>query len=135
MHAPPAPRTQIVREPVRDARNIAPDRRYEHTAARASHPPSGQSVRGMTGVVKSPSLPDHPILAAWASALNETGYWAQILDANWRYVFVTDELSVTRQALGLPAIPIGAHLLSAEGVHARNSVGLGLRQRFVEPGS
>ena len=72
----------------------------------------------MTGVVKSPSLPDHPILAAWASALNETGNWAQIVDANWRYVFVTDELSVTRQALGLPAVPIGAHLLSAEGVQA-----------------
>ena len=72
----------------------------------------------MTGVVKSPSLPDHPILAAWASALNETGNWAEIVDANWRYVFVTDELSVTRQALGLPAIPIGAHLLSAEGVQA-----------------
>jgi class 3 adenylate cyclase len=72
----------------------------------------------MTGVVKSLSLPDHPILAAWASALNETGFWAQIVDANWRYVFVTDELSVTRQALGLPAIPIGAHLLSAEGVQA-----------------
>jgi class 3 adenylate cyclase len=72
----------------------------------------------MTGVVKSPSLPDHPALAAWASALNETGNFAQILDANWRYVFVTDELSVTRQALGLPAIPVGAHLLSAEGVLA-----------------
>jgi class 3 adenylate cyclase len=72
----------------------------------------------MTGVVKSRSLPDHPILAAWASALNETGYFAQIVDANWRYVFVTDELSVTRQALGRPAIPIGAHVLSAEGVRA-----------------
>jgi len=72
----------------------------------------------MTGVVKSPSLPDHPILAAWASALNDTGNFAEILDTNWRYVFVTDELSVTRQALGLPAIPIGAHLLSAEGVQA-----------------
>jgi class 3 adenylate cyclase len=75
----------------------------------------------MTGVVKSSSLPDHPILAAWASALNETGYWAEIVDANWRYVFVTDELSVTRQALGLPPIPIGAHLLSAEGVQAELS--------------
>ena len=72
----------------------------------------------MTGVEKSSSLPDHPILAAWASALNETGNFAEILDADWRYVFVTDELSVTRQALGLPAIPIGAHLLSAEGVQA-----------------
>ena len=72
----------------------------------------------MTGVEKSSSLPDHPILAAWASALNDTGNFAEILDTNWRYVFVTDELSVTRQALGLPAIPIGAHLLSAEGVQA-----------------
>jgi class 3 adenylate cyclase len=72
----------------------------------------------MTGVVTTPSLPDHPILAAWASALNETGNFAQILDANWRYVFVTDELSLTRQALGLPAIPIGAHVLSAEGALA-----------------
>ena len=70
----------------------------------------------MTGVVKSPSLPDQPILAAWASALNETGFWAQIVDANWRYVFVTDELSVSYEALGVPAVPIGAHLLSAEGV-------------------
>ena len=70
----------------------------------------------MTGVVKSSSLPDHPILAAWASALNETGHWATITDSNWRYVFVTDELSVSYQALGLPAVPVGAHLLSAEGV-------------------
>jgi class 3 adenylate cyclase len=50
--------------------------------------------------------------------LNDAGFWAQILDANWRYVFVTDELSVTRQALGLPAIPLGAHILSEEGVLA-----------------
>ena len=50
--------------------------------------------------------------------VERAGYLAQIVDANWRYVFVTDELSVTCQALGLPAIPIGAHLLSAEGVQA-----------------
>ena len=70
----------------------------------------------MTGVVKSPSLPDHPILAAWASALNDAGHWAHIYDADWRYVFVTDELLVSYRALGLPAVPVGAHLLSAEGV-------------------
>ena len=70
----------------------------------------------MARSLKSLRLPDDPTLAAWASALNETGFWAQIVDANWRYVFVTDELSVSYEALGVPAVPIGAHLLSAEGV-------------------
>ena len=71
----------------------------------------------MARSLKSLRLPDDPTLAAWASALNDAGFWAQIVDANWRYVFVTDELSVSYQALGLPAVPVGAHLLSAEGVH------------------
>ena len=70
----------------------------------------------MARPLKSLRLPDDPTLAAWASALNDAGFWAQIVDANWRYVFVTDELSVSYQALGLPAVPVGAHLLSAEGV-------------------
>ena len=70
----------------------------------------------MAGSLKSLRLPDDPTLAAWASALNDAGFWAQIVDANWRYVFVTDELSLSYQALGLPAVPVGAHLLSAEGV-------------------
>jgi class 3 adenylate cyclase len=71
----------------------------------------------MAGAVKPPPLPDDPILAAWASALNETGYWAEIFDANWRYVFVTDELLESYRALGsVTALPVGAHVLSAEGV-------------------
>ncbi len=90
-------------QPEIGARNITPERAI---------------CAPMAGSLKSLRLPDDPTLAAWASALNETGFWAQIVDANWRYVFVTDELSVTRQALGLAAIPIGAHLLSAEGVLA-----------------
>jgi hypothetical protein len=91
----------------------------------------------MTGGVKSPSLPDHPILAAWASALNDAGHWAEIYDADWRYVFVTDELLVSYRALGLPTVPVGAHVLSAEGVQfvVAQLVGLGLPRRFVEPGS
>ena len=70
----------------------------------------------MTGAVKSHSLPDHPILAAWASALNDAGYWAEIFDADWRRVFVTDELLVSWRALGLPDVPVGAHVLSAENL-------------------
>lgn len=37
-------------------------------------------------------LPDEPVLAAWASALNDAGYWANVLDRSWRYVFQTAEL-------------------------------------------
>jgi class 3 adenylate cyclase len=70
----------------------------------------------VAGAEKSPSLPDHPILAAWASALNDAGHWAIISDANSRYAFVTDELLVSYRALGFPAVPIGAHVFSAEAV-------------------
>jgi class 3 adenylate cyclase len=49
--------------------------------------------------------------------LNDAGYWAEIYDANWRFVFVTDELLVSHRALGsVTPIPIGAHLFSAAGV-------------------
>jgi class 3 adenylate cyclase len=49
--------------------------------------------------------------------LNDAGYWAEIYDANWRYAFVTDEMLVSYRALGSVApVPVGAHLLSAEGV-------------------
>jgi class 3 adenylate cyclase len=49
--------------------------------------------------------------------LNEAGYWAEIYDANWRYVFVTDEMLDSYRALGsVTAVPVGAHPLSAEGV-------------------
>jgi len=85
--------------------------RRSHISIRAGN------LARMTGAVKSPSLPEHPILAAWASALNDAGYWAEMYDAKWRYAFVTDELLVTYRALGLvTAVPVGAHLLSAEGV-------------------
>jgi class 3 adenylate cyclase len=37
-------------------------------------------------------LPEDPTLAAYASVLNDAGYWAIILDTQWRFVFQTDEL-------------------------------------------
>ena len=45
----------------------------------------------MAGSLKSLPLPDDPTLAAWASALNDAGHWAYLLDDQWRYVLVTDE--------------------------------------------
>jgi class 3 adenylate cyclase len=44
-------------------------------------------------------LPEDPTLAAYAAVLNETGHWAGVMDAQWREVFVTDEL---RLASGAP---------------------------------
>src|SRR5262245_41614556 len=63
-------------------------------------------------------LPEDPVLAAWASALNDAGYWANVLNAEWRYVFQTDELRRTFADMGgawtLPTL--GAHYFSTEGV-------------------
>ena len=40
-------------------------------------------------------LPDDPTLAAIARTLNDTGFWAQIVDRNWRYIYITDALLLT----------------------------------------
>jgi class 3 adenylate cyclase len=60
-------------------------------------------------------LPEHPLLAAWALALNDAGYWAYVLDAEWRYVFATHELLSSYRDMGAPTTtPIGSHFFSAE---------------------
>jgi class 3 adenylate cyclase len=69
----------------------------------------------MSEAFESLPLPEHPLLAAWASALNDVGYWANLLDAEWRFVFLTDELLLSYRDMGATTIPhIGAHFLSAE---------------------
>jgi class 3 adenylate cyclase len=69
----------------------------------------------MTESFESLPLPEHPLLAAWALALNDAGYWAEVLDAEWRYVFVTDELLSSYRDMAAPtALPIGSHFFSPE---------------------
>jgi len=69
----------------------------------------------MTEPFESVPLPDHPLLATWASALNDAGYWATLMDAEWRIVFVTDETLLTYRDMGAATPPpIGAHFLSVE---------------------
>jgi class 3 adenylate cyclase len=69
----------------------------------------------MSESIESLPLPDHPVLAAWASALNEAGYWANLLDADWRYVYDTDEMLLSYRDMGVATPPpIGAHFLSRE---------------------
>src|SRR5207253_6328966 len=50
---------------------------------------------GFMNPIEMLPLPDDPTLAVYATALNETGHWAEIWDAQWRFVFVTDELRLT----------------------------------------
>jgi hypothetical protein len=61
------------------------------------------------------------MLAAWAAALNDAGYWAYVLDESWRYVFATDDL---RQGIGdtgeITIVPLGSHFMSAEGTQFSN---------------
>jgi class 3 adenylate cyclase len=71
--------------------------------------------------LKSLPLPDDPILAAWAEAMNDAGQWAYVLDAHWRYVFVTDELRSSWDETGAStALPLGFHYFSAEAVRFRS---------------
>src|SRR5690242_2209177 len=37
-------------------------------------------------------LPEHPVLAEFAEALNQAGLWAYVLDREYRVVYMTDEL-------------------------------------------
>lgn len=70
----------------------------------------------MTEPMKPLPLPAHPMLAAWASTLNDAGCWAYVFDAEWRYVFQTDELRSTfedmRRATAEPT-HLGSHVFSS----------------------
>jgi len=83
---------------------------------------SGQSAC-VTESLKTLLLPEHPVLAEWASALNSAGVWAEVFDATWRLVFVTDELRLTHGDSGaVTSQPIGFHRFSAESMRFRTSV-------------
>jgi class 3 adenylate cyclase len=76
-------------------------------------------------------LPNDPNLAAWASALNEAGHWANVFDATWGYVFATDELRLSYGDTGaVTFLPIGSHFYSAEFTQFLVSVNRG---RYVLP--
>jgi class 3 adenylate cyclase len=76
----------------------------------------------MAGSVKPLPMPDDPTLAAWASALNAAGYWAQVMDAGWRIVFITDELAATFRDMGRSVVPVGLHFFSAEVIRSRDAM-------------
>ena len=71
-------------------------------------------------------LPSDPDLAAWAVLLNDAGYWAYILDDEWRVAFVTDELRLSHGDTGATTcVPTGRHWYSTEMAQFRASVASG----------
>jgi class 3 adenylate cyclase len=74
----------------------------------------------MPGPVEPLPLPDDPALAAWSSALNDTGYWAYVVDARWRIVFATEDMRFVLADTD-PFVPgqVGYHFFSAPAAQAR----------------
>lgn len=62
-------------------------------------------------------LPEHPVLAAWAAALDGTGQWAEIFDAEWHGLYLTAEArSMFGNRDALAPYVVGAHMFSEERV-------------------
>jgi class 3 adenylate cyclase len=55
-----------------------------------------------------------------AAALNAAGYWAELVDDQWRHAFTTDELRLSwGQPLGLATVPLNAFYFGPQGAQAR----------------
>jgi class 3 adenylate cyclase len=68
-----------------------------------------------TGNSETCPLPEHPVLAEMAEALNQAGLWAYVLDCDYRVVYMTDELRRSNGGLiGMVRVPLGAHLFGAD---------------------
>ncbi len=63
--------------------------------------------------------PDDPALASVANALDVSGHWAEILDAQCRYVFMTENARWIYGATSLSPVPLGFHIYSGESVQMR----------------
>jgi class 3 adenylate cyclase len=93
----------------------------------------------MTPIETMP-LPEDPTLAAYAAALNETGYWATIFDAQWRFVFDTDELRLTTGEQFDSAVRrVGEHDLGPSEFSRAKAMAFGdgtesIRERFRQQG-
>ena len=52
--------------------------------------------------------------------MSSAGYWAEVIDHQWRHAFTTDELRLSwGQPFGLARVPIGAFYFGAEAIQAR----------------
>ena len=60
-------------------------------------------------------LPADPLLAEMASSLREAGHWAEIVDPEWRLVYITDELRFAQGFMVEPApLTLGLHMFGED---------------------
>ena len=65
-------------------------------------------------------------LTATAAALDEAGHWAEVVDAEWRLVHMTEDFRRSMGAIvGLAPAPLGAHYFGPEACETRLSWPLG----------
>ena len=64
-------------------------------------------------------LPEHPVLAAVASALNRAGVWGYVFDRDYRLVYMTEESRLSNGGLvEMCPVPLGAYILGPEWIDA-----------------
>jgi class 3 adenylate cyclase len=65
-------------------------------------------------------LPDDPALAEVAVAMRDAGYWAELVDTDWRLVYMTDDQRLANGGMveRVP-LPLGVHLFGPELLSAR----------------
>jgi class 3 adenylate cyclase len=70
----------------------------------------------------SSPLPDAPALAAVASSLRDAGQWGEVVDADWRVVYLSDDLRLS-YGLGQEFVdaPLGMHIYGADAMDLRLS--------------
>src|SRR5690349_13494699 len=106
------PSADAKRATTADRCSTAPDR----ALCAASIAGDFSSERTAVEPIEMLPLPDDPVLASWARAMNEAGHWAYVLDAHWRLVFVTNESVRSEGDVGATTWPIGHHWYSTEVV-------------------
>ena len=87
-------------------------------------------VASMGGQETCP-LPEDPVLAAMATALNNAGQWAEIADPEGRVIYMTDEARLIYGGrVGLARVPLGLFSWGAEA----NRIKIGVGRRPVSAG-
>jgi len=82
-------------------------------------------------------LPEDPTLAAAAVALNQSGQWVEVVDAQWRWVYSTDAVRLSSGfGLELVPFPLGMHYFGPAALEAllgwrTGRVALGMRREML----
>jgi hypothetical protein len=73
----------------------------------------------LVGSQQTCPMPEHPALAAVASALNQMGVWGQVFDREYGLVYMTDDFRLSSGDLvEMVPVPLGAYVFGSEYINA-----------------